>query len=957
MKRLLLFLTAILLSLGCIAQTLNSPEQKKKKERVVELYGEVYDSFTKAKIGAHITLMNADSTVIDTTTCWSWRTASFYRFKIPAKQQKLIVKGSLDGYEDAYLDYELHYLARNNYFELPRLFMKKKPSQDIWREDSLGGVVVRGTKVKMAYKGDTIVYDASAFNLPEGSMLDGLIRQLPGAELKANGDIYINGKKVDYLTLNGKDFFKGNNQVVLDNLPYYTIQNLNVYHRDTKRSQLAGQQLERKEYIVDVQLKREYRRGFMGNAEAGAGLALPRGEGNKDMRYLGRLFGLFYTDHSRYSLFGNLNNINEFEEPGSDGDWSPSNMPQGQRTTRQTGFDISTEDADKNIENQGSVRARWNDNHTETRTTRETFANSGSVFNGLWSDNRQNDFNLHVRDELKLHKPFSLFAVFNFDASSNKETKASMDSTYRQSIVNQTSRHGLTKTKTIQASGELTYYKKMAWGDLLDVRLNGSLEYNKPADSFSRQHTRYAEFPNDDDLLERYADTHTSNYKWGASARYHFSLPHKWYITPGIGYEQQRDDNHNLNYLLNLLGDLQPHELGWLPSTNDSLKMAQDWLNTDVNQLLTRTYSASLGFSKSTDDYYISLNLPYSRIAERLHFDDGWLDTISVRHSNEFAPEFNFFFWKGGMKYIHYDMKVNRPDLASLLPCDETLDPLIWRINNPDLKNHTRHNLQASFTHNIDSMKRSFTVGMNLRLERNNWGTQTFYDTETGSYTYINDNVNGNWGAKVNGSITLPLDKKRRLLLTEQVDATFDNSVDFDIMYLPSDSIPDDLDQLINPPLSTVRNWLLHNHLQLQYQLGDLSATVSGNFTWRNASGNRTNFVTLNAFDFDYGTSLIYTIPWVKLSLATDLRMYSRRGYYSDLMNDNHLVWNAQLSRSFLNNSLTAKIQAFDLLHQLSSTQYSVNAQGRTETWNNCIPRYVMLTVQYNFTKSPKKKG
>ena len=51
------------------------------------------------------------------------------------------------------------------------------------------------------------VYDASAFALPEGSMLDGLVRQLPGAELKSNGDIYINGEKIDYLTLNGRDFF------------------------------------------------------------------------------------------------------------------------------------------------------------------------------------------------------------------------------------------------------------------------------------------------------------------------------------------------------------------------------------------------------------------------------------------------------------------------------------------------------------------------------------------------------------------------------------------------------------------------------------------------------------------------------------------------------------------------------------------------------------------------------
>ncbi len=45
--------------------------------------------------------------------------------------------------------------------------------------------------------GDTLVYDASAFNLPEGSMLDDLIRQLPGAELRENGEILVNGRKVD----------------------------------------------------------------------------------------------------------------------------------------------------------------------------------------------------------------------------------------------------------------------------------------------------------------------------------------------------------------------------------------------------------------------------------------------------------------------------------------------------------------------------------------------------------------------------------------------------------------------------------------------------------------------------------------------------------------------------------------------------------------------------------------
>ena len=81
----------------------------------------------------------------------------------------------------------------------------------------------------MYYRGDTLVYNADAFSLPDGSMLDGLIKQMPGATLNENGEIHINGRKIDYLSLNGKKMFDGNNQLVISNLPYYTVKNLKVF--------------------------------------------------------------------------------------------------------------------------------------------------------------------------------------------------------------------------------------------------------------------------------------------------------------------------------------------------------------------------------------------------------------------------------------------------------------------------------------------------------------------------------------------------------------------------------------------------------------------------------------------------------------------------------------------------------------------------------------------------------
>ncbi len=70
-------------------------------------------------------------------------------------------------------------------------------------------------------KGDTLIYNADAFVFSEGSSLDAIIEQMPGVELRKNGRIYVNGKFVETLLLNGKDLFNGDNQLMLENLPAF----------------------------------------------------------------------------------------------------------------------------------------------------------------------------------------------------------------------------------------------------------------------------------------------------------------------------------------------------------------------------------------------------------------------------------------------------------------------------------------------------------------------------------------------------------------------------------------------------------------------------------------------------------------------------------------------------------------------------------------------------------------
>lgn len=106
--------------------------------------------------------------------------------------------------------------------------------------------------------------------------------------------------------LNSREFFKGNNQVMLRNLPYYTVQDVKVYHRTTDLSAYLNRDVDKKEYVMDVRLKRDYNMGYLGNIDGGLG--------TRDT-WAARTFGLRFSDRSRLSLYGNLNNVNDMQRP------------------------------------------------------------------------------------------------------------------------------------------------------------------------------------------------------------------------------------------------------------------------------------------------------------------------------------------------------------------------------------------------------------------------------------------------------------------------------------------------------------------------------------------------------------------------------------------------------------------------------------------------------------------
>ena len=399
----------VLLALLILLPKQISAYQKKvllSPTRNYTIHGRIVDSFTNLPISnVKLTLLSVDSTVIDTCRTFIWNDKavhpdSYFYMQKNLSEGKYIFKIEHPDYFTTFVDKELLFKSRNTSIDMQDIPIKRKGMEN--KEHMLGEIVVKSTKIKMVMKGDTIIYNADAFNLPQGSMLDALIRQLPGATLNSNGEIFINGRKLDYLTLNGKDFFKGNNKQLIENLPNYTVKNLKVFEKSTDRSQAMGVDIDKKDYIMDISLKKKYEKTFIANFDIAGGT---------NSRYATKAFGLYFTPRLQLSIFSNINNVNEDRKPGEKGDWDPTKLPNGQVIQKTVGLNAAVSNEKNTLENNMSTSFTWRDTHNISQIIAESFLTGGNNFNRSISDVKSKNFIYDFQNNLKISTPIRKFNI------------------------------------------------------------------------------------------------------------------------------------------------------------------------------------------------------------------------------------------------------------------------------------------------------------------------------------------------------------------------------------------------------------------------------------------------------------------------------------------------------------------------------------------------------------------
>ena len=903
------------------------------KERVHEIYGYISDySLERTSNPIYVTLMNADSTVLATDTVrLDERGDAHFKFSI-TKIGKYIVKAACEGYNDAFAHGSLIQNRQSDISLDKRIVLHKMASHEL-RE-----VVVRASKIKMVYRGDTIVYNADAFNLAEGSMLDALISKMPGAKLTKDGRIFVNGGYVKQLLVDGYEFFSGDPKIALENLPAYTVSKIKVYSKASALSQIAGHDMGDNSFVMDVKLKKEYSIGYLGNVEAGWGTR---------NRYTGKVLVARFSDAQRMMAFANINNLNDNQRAEINGEWSPQDVPNGLLSTKTAGMSYSHHigSSGKGRLSTSNIFSRT-DADNQTRSQSQTFLpGSDSYQRGQSSDNaRSTRWSSHT-------------SYYGFSDSELPKTDNSLDFDYTKntglgmSMIETSDSASLLNRMLSQTSISDTHFNfallQKGWRQIIAdfIQWDSHITYDRmTSENFSLDQVDYMKNTAANERRNNYIHNYGHNWNLDGKLDYGYGLGRN-YLILGYGYQYKFDKTNNRLYRLDRLENIDSTRYDMLPSSADALAGVLDQGNSYHYSEYQNIHTIEPAFQSYQWIDYIAIKLPIRIVHKKLYYYRPDRYDVS-RHSLFFEPNLTMGHHFGKSSWnMTASINSDTPDLTTMVDYRDDANPLSTVLGNSNLKNIHHYNASVSYSRNPDN-KYHLTVNANYSKTDNAIAYNYIFNEQEGSSITQPVSANGNWKTNVEVNYNRAINKARDLMLDNQMQGSYNHNVDLASTTKSTGS-----------ERSIVNNWTLSDQFNLNYRPSDLyefTLHAKGNYYLINSR--REGFNRINAGDYSVGFNTTINLLW-KFQVSTDITMFARRGYQQAEMNTTDWVWNGQLTRSFCKGHLLAKVQGFDILHQLSSIQYVVNAQGRTESWHNSIPSYLMCSLSWRFNINPKKSN
>ncbi|AZQ43463.1 outer membrane beta-barrel protein [Nonlabens ponticola] len=158
-------------------------------------------------------------------------------------------------------------------------------------------------EMPVSIKGDTIVYNADSFTNGTERKLDDVLNKLPGVEVNEDGDVQVEGKNVEKIYVDGKEFFEGDTRLATKNIPADAIGKVEVLKNFNNVSQLKGLGNDQDRVAINIRLKEGKEKFWFGEATAAGGY------GGDDFRYQAQPKAFYYSPNLSLNFLTDFNNL------------------------------------------------------------------------------------------------------------------------------------------------------------------------------------------------------------------------------------------------------------------------------------------------------------------------------------------------------------------------------------------------------------------------------------------------------------------------------------------------------------------------------------------------------------------------------------------------------------------------------------------------------------------------
>ena len=857
-------------------------------------------------------------------------------------------------------------------------------------------VVARLAQVEM--KADTFVYNADAYRMPEGSVLEELVKKLPGAEVDEDGKITINGKEVKKIMVDGKEFFANDTKMSMKNIPTKMVKNIKAYDKQSDYSRVTGIDDGEEETVLDLTVKKGMKEGWLVNLEGGYG--------TKD-RYTVKGDVMRILDNTQFALFAGSNNVND-RSMGGGGRWSRGGS--GIVSSQMVGANLAWENGKRDYEagllkTGGSVRFHRTFSESMSRSNSETFLQDMSKWSNSLSTGENLNWSINADFRLEWMPDSMTNIIFRPSYSHSEGNSESMSASvsfdgdpyeagmehpleefadtianpwFKDILVNSNRNNGLSRSSSDNANASLQINRRLGKpGRNITLNVNGGYSHSG-SQSWNISDIRYYK-TNDTTYTNRYNERPSTSYNVRTRLSYTEPLTRHMNLQGSYQFQYRfSDSDRNMYDLHELMEDIglpdympltaEQLYMGYIPGM-DTLSLIRNRENSQYATYNEYNHDAQLLLRytrKFENGQELRFNFGASFQPQTTHMDyeKNTLDTTVIRNVFNWAPRIHAR-WKinqSSQLNFRYNGRMSQPSMTNLLEVMDNSNPQNVSLGNAGLESSWTNSVNADYNAYKPERQMGWAFNASYSTTDRSVSTATIYDATTGNRYTRPMNIDGNWNTSAFLMFNTALDTAKHFSIHITNWMSYSNNVGYISSAINGIQTPEtveDMQALFKNAYdrglldkSTTKTLSISPHLRATYrtewgETGSIEVGLHGGFNYQHGRNETNKNGNIDSWNFNYGGNLTLSAPW-GTTLSTEIGPQYRRGYADENMNTTEIIWNAQLSHAFLKKkNLIVSAQWYDILGERSNISRNISATMRSDTETNAINSYVMFKVAY----------